>query len=136
MAEFNQVLQASAEVNSGEMLTRLLEGLNLPELPEKEIDPNSPRYIMHSTPIDKHTVKRTRILVTPGVCTKCGFDAVGLAYKQNKIPTSLFSELSPEIQEIMKQVVIRHKIVAHTEAEELIITEKPREWLSGRELGR
>lgn len=132
----NQKLTINADSNSAETLARLLDGMALPELPVKPEDPNAPRWIMHSKIIDKHTTKRTRVLITPAVCTKCGFDAGKLAYEQNKIETAIYADMSPDLQEIMKQVIIRHKTIAHTDAEELIVTEKPKSWLGGRELGR
>jgi hypothetical protein len=112
----------------------LLDDIILPPKEEKKevIDENTPRYIINSKTVDTFTVKRTRNLLTPAVCDKCGLDLAALAYSQNKLETPVYADLLPEIQTVMRQVVQKHKQVSHTTAEDLIVTSKPKEWLSGR----
>lgn len=110
----------------------LLDDVVLPDLPPKEVDADADRYIMYSRPIDTFTVKRSRVLLTPGVCDKCGFDLVKLAYEQNKLESLVYDDLPEQIQAIMQQLVKKHKQIAHSSAEDLIVTAKPKKWLSGR----
>lgn len=117
----------SAGVNFG-----LLDEIILPEQQKSVEDPNADRYIMYSRQIDTHTIKRSRVKITPAVCTVCGLDLVKLAYDQNKVVSDKYEDLPEDIQAIMKQLVIRHNQAAHTEADNLIITKKPQKWLSGR----
>jgi hypothetical protein len=114
-----------------------LDDLMLPEVKE-EIDPNEDKFIINSRQIDTHTIKRTRVKLTPGVCDVCGFDLVRKAYEQNKLSTAVFDDLPPEIQTILGQAVIKHKQTQHTAADNLIVTssqlKKAKKWLSGRDV--
>lgn len=113
----------------------LLDDLILPEKPEdKSNDDGTDRFIMHSQQIDTHTIKRTRVKLTPAVCEKCGLDLLRLAYSQNKTSTDVFEDLPEEIQVIMPQLVAKHKQIQHSIADDLIITHRPKKWLSGRQV--
>lgn len=121
----------SADVNT----FSLLDDIIFPEKPEdKSNDDGSEKFIMHSHQIDTHTIKRTRVRLTPAVCEKCGLDLLRLAYSQNKVSTDVFEELPEEIQLIMPQLVAKHKQVQHSLADDLIITQRPKKWLSGRQV--
>jgi predicted Zn-ribbon and HTH transcriptional regulator len=83
------------------------------------------KYITKETVIDKFNVKRTRILLTPAVCEKCGFDVAarnGLGEYEN---------MSPELQQQVKAAIDEHKSIVHTIATDLIVDEDevPTEWL-------
>lgn len=125
--------QSLSNQNANTIPFDLLEDLILPEPPKTEgEDGDGERYIMHSRQIDTYTIKRSRVLLTPGVCDKCGLDLVKLAYDQNKLQTTNYYELQLEVQTIMQQLVQKHKAHVHTSADDLIVTSKPRKWLSGR----
>lgn len=116
----------------------LLDDLLQPEPVKEEVNPNEDKYIINSRQIDTHTIKRMRVKVTPAVCDVCGFDVAKLAYEQNKLATPIFSDLTPEIQTVLQQAVLKHKQVAHTAADNLIVSEsqlkKTKRWLSGRDV--
>lgn len=83
------------------------------------------RFITKETPIDKFNVKRTRIVLHPGVCDKCGFDVAarnGLGEYEN---------MSPELKQQVKAAIDEHKSIVHTIATDLIVDEDevPTEWL-------
>lgn len=107
---------------------------DLPQQPEEEKpkDPNEPQYIIYSQQIDTKTIKRTRNLLTPAVCNVCGLDLVKLAHSQNKVSTTKYSELRPDIQKILSEGVILHKQKQHSTAESLIVGESdlPKRWLT------
>lgn len=116
----------------------LLDDLLQKEPKEEVIDPNEDKYIINAKQIDTHTIKRTRVKLTPAVCTVCGFDVVKLAYEQNKLATANYYELTEEIQLILKQAMQKHKQVAHTAADNLIVSasdlKRNKKWLSGRDV--
>lgn len=114
------------------LLDNMLPTLNPPEEKGDIDDENIKRYIKFERQIDSHTIKRSRVLLTPGVCNVCGLDLVNLAFTQNKLTTNKYDELAEELQTIMKQLVQKHKSLLHNTSENLIVTEKPRRWLSGQ----
>lgn len=107
-----------------------------PEPENIKDDPTEAKYIINSKQIDTHTIKRSRVKLTPAVCDTCGFDVAKLAYEQNKLSTAIFDELPPEIQATLVQAVKKHKQLAHTMADNLIVSESQlknhKKWLSGR----
>lgn len=113
-----------------------LENIFLPKQKPEE-DPsseNGERYIMHSKRIDSKTVIRTRVTLNDGVCDVCGLDLVKLAYDRNKVSVSSYVALPFELQLQFKEAVQKHKNSYHSEAENMIVTKKPRKWLSGRQV--
>lgn len=116
----------------------LLDDLIQPEPAKEEINPNEDKYIINSRQIDTHTIKRTRVKITPAVCDVCGFDVAKLAYEQNKLASPIFEDLTPEIQTVLTQAVLKHKQVVHTAADNLIVSgsqlRKTKKWLSGRDV--
>lgn len=129
---------AKLETLSSKLDLSPLDDLLRPEPPKEEINPNEDKYIINAKQIDTHTIKRTRIKITPAVCDVCGFDVAKLAYEQNKLASSNFSELTPEIQSVLQQAVLKHKQVVHTAADNLIVSssqlKKTKRWLSGRDV--
>lgn len=101
-----------------------------PEEPKQPSD--GKQYIINEKRIDKLTVKRTRVEITPAVCDTCGLDLLAVAHKQNKVATKEYNELPDDYKVIFTQVVARHKAQLHSESEKLIVSQKPKQWLSGR----
>lgn len=83
------------------------------------------RFITKETQIDKFNVKRTRVLLTPAICDKCGFDVA----ERNSLGS--YEKMSPEMQEQVKNAIAEHKSIVHTIATDLIVDEDevPTEWL-------
>ena len=115
-----------------------LDSMLAPEPEKEEENPDEAKYIIHSKTIDKHTIKRTRIKLTPAVCDTCGFDVLKLAYEQNKISSANWDDLTIDVQRGLEQAKIRHKQLAHTAADNLIITEsqlkKTKRYLSSKSM--
>ncbi len=84
------------------------------------------RFILYSRPIDKFTIKRTRVLLTPAVCDVCGLDLGA----HNGLPT--YDEMPSDIQAKIRLTVERHKKEFHSIAENLIVDEDqmPTEFLT------
>lgn len=114
-----------------------LDEIIKPEQEEVE-NPDEARYIINSKTIDKHTVKRTRVKLTPAVCEKCGFDIVGTAFEQGKLDTNEYDLLPQNIKIAVEQALKQHKQIAHSVADNLIISEsqlkKTKRYLSGRSM--
>lgn len=125
-------------LNNREINLNLLDDLLQPLPKEEEADPNEDRFIINSRQIDTHTIKRTRVKITPAVCDICGFDVAKLAYEQNKLATPNYDELTLEIQSVLQQATLKHKQLAHTVADNLIVSasqlKKAKKWLSGRDV--
>jgi len=83
------------------------------------------RFITKETVIDKYNVKRTRVLLTPAVCDKCGFDVAA----RNGLGE--YESMSPELKVQVKAAIDEHKSIVHTIATDLIVDEDevPTEWL-------
>lgn len=123
-------MQAQNEIKTN---FNLLDDLFIPPKEEpKQEDEDVKKYIIHAKQIDTHSIKRTRVELTPAVCDKCGLDLCNLAYEQNKLSTNVFDELPEEVKLLMPQLVIKHKQAVHTSADDLIVTQKPKQWLSGQ----
>jgi hypothetical protein len=82
-------------------------------------------YITKETPIDKYTVKRTRVLLTPAVCDKCGFDVA----ERNSL--GAYEDMTDSMKEQVKAAIKEHKEIVHTIATDLVVSEDevPQEWL-------
>jgi predicted Zn-ribbon and HTH transcriptional regulator len=82
-------------------------------------------YIIKSTQIDKYSVKRERVKITPAVCDKCGFDV--------SIRNGLgdYESMSEAMRDQVKNAIAEHKTLVHTAAQDLIVSEDelPTEWL-------
>mgnify|MGYP001569415701 CR=1 FL=1 len=112
-----------------------LDSILTPEVSVVE-NPNEDRFIIHSKQIDTKTIKRTRVKITPAVCTVCGFDIAKLAYEQNKLQTAEWNDLTPEVQSILEQAKLKHMQISHSVADNLIVTasqlKNNKKWLSSR----
>ena len=106
------------------------EGLK-EEITEREaeaqevVDEPEALYIIKETIIDKYSVKRERVKITPAVCDKCGFDVSarnGLGH---------YDDMSPVLQEQVRGAIAEHKSMVHTIAQDLIVKESelPTKWL-------
>ena len=98
---------------------------------KKEIDPNEDKYIIYAKQIDTKTIKRVRVRITPAVCLTCGLDLVKLAFDNDRLNVDKYEDLPEKIQEIMKQALIKHNLLQHSNAESLILSksELPKQWL-------
>ena len=83
------------------------------------------RFITKETVIDKYNVARTRVLLTPAVCDKCGFDVAA----RNGLGE--YASMDPALQAQVKAAIDEHKSIVHTIATDLIVDEDevPTEWL-------
>jgi hypothetical protein len=83
------------------------------------------RFITKETVIDKYTVARTRVELTPAVCDKCGFDVAA----RNGLGE--WATMTPALQEQVRAAIEEHKGIVHTIATDLIVDEDevPTEWL-------
>lgn len=110
IAAFEQELQVEAKVE---------------EAAEAEKPKAQRRFITKETIIDKFNVKRTRVLLTPAVCDKCGFDVAA----RNGLGE--YASMTPELQAQVKAAIDEHKSIVHTIATDLIVDEDevPTEWL-------
>ena len=75
------------------------------------------RYVLVEKKIDKFNYKRTRILLTPAVCPKCGFDVI----ETNKLVP--YAELSQGDQRLVRDALKQHINNYHATAEDKILTE-------------
>ena len=86
------------------------------------------RFITKSTIIDKFTIKRDRVELTPSVCDVCAIDIaiVNKFHGWNGVPD--------DAKEGIKKALAEHKKVVHTSAEQLIVDEDqmPKSWLGNR----
>jgi len=91
---------------------------------EIEDEPEA-RYIIKETIIDKYSVKRERVKITPAVCDKCGFDVSA----RNGLGE--YDRMSPVLQAQVQGAIAEHKSLVHTTAQDLIVTqsELPTKWL-------
>ena len=76
------------------------------------------RYIMREKRIDKFTVKRRRVLITPSVCDVCAID---LREVNNIRPE--YKDLPEDIKVRLKLAVADHKKQVHDTSQQRIITE-------------
>lgn len=88
-------------------------------------EPAKRRFITKETPIDKFSIKRTRILLTDAVCDKCGFDVA----QRNGLGE--WDDMSETMKEQVRGAIAEHKALVHTIATDLIVDEDevPTEWL-------
>jgi predicted Zn-ribbon and HTH transcriptional regulator len=95
------------------------------EAAEAAKPPEKRRFITKETTIDKYNVKRTRVLLTPAVCDKCGFDVAA----RNGLGE--YEHMTPELQAQVRAAIDEHKGIVHTIATDLIVDEDeiPTEWL-------
>jgi predicted Zn-ribbon and HTH transcriptional regulator len=86
---------------------------------------NPKMYITKHTQIDKFTIKAERVLITPAVCDKCGFDVS----QRNNLGN--YDEMTPIMQQQVKDAIAEHKNLVHTTAQDLVVSEDqlPTEWL-------
>lgn len=86
---------------------------------------NPNQYIIKETQIDKFTIKRERVKITPAVCDKCGFD-VSLRNNLGK-----YEDMTPVMRQQVQDAIAEHKKLVHTVAEDLIVSEDqlPTQWL-------
>lgn len=76
------------------------------------------RYITTEQRVDKFNVIRKRVLITPGVCTKCGFDIIGF----NKLVP--YEDLNGADQLRVKAALKEHIEREHTSADDKIVSRK------------
>lgn len=90
-----------------------------------EPEPSKKKFITKEIVIDKYSVKRTRVELTPAVCDKCGFDVA----LRNGLGE--YADMTEAMQEQVKGAIAEHKSVVHTIATDLIVDEDevPTEWL-------
>lgn len=94
--------------------------------PEPETAPApEKRYVLKSVPIDKFSVKRIRVELTPSVCDLCGFDVI----ITNGLPS--WDNLNSDQQLRVESAIKEHKQIYHSPAEGLVISESemPKSWL-------
>jgi hypothetical protein len=96
-----------------------------PEKPQR-------RWIISSTKIDSKNVLRRRVLITPAICEKCGFDFL----YTNKLPA--WDQLNEREQDKVREALEAHDAAAHQVENQLIITddEKPTQWLGEKNEAR
>jgi hypothetical protein len=94
--------------------------------------PKKKQYIMYSKLIDKHTQKRTRVLLTDAVCNICGLDLAS----RNGIED--FEKLDPSEKASLKEAVAKHKEIVHSPSAALILDEDqvPKSWHGVKEHDR
>lgn len=87
------------------------------------------KYIINSKQIDKVTVLRKRVLLTPAVCDICGFDLC----EANKLKP--YAEMSPAEQKAAREAIDEHKSRFHAPATAQIVEEDqlPKAWLGDDE---
>lgn len=83
------------------------------------------RYIISTTPVDKFTKLRKRILLTPAVCEICGFDLL----TRNELPA--WDDLTPEEKQYAIKSIEEHKEKYHSTSNAQIVDEDelPEHWL-------
>jgi hypothetical protein len=95
------------------------------------------RFVIRERQVDRFTVIRKRVELTPAVCDVCGTDFVTVNRSHlsvnGELPDS-FEDLSDQQKSDMKALVAEHKRLHHTAADRHIVTESelPREWLGRR----
>lgn len=110
-------------------IARFEEELKVEAVAEEAAEAEKPsvqrRFITKETIIDKFNVKRTRVLLTPAVCDKCGFDVA----VRNGLGD--YANMTPALQAQVKAAIDEHKSIVHTIATDLIVNEDevPTEWL-------
>lgn len=85
----------------------------------KEEEPKEvKRYILRETKVDRFTILRKRVLLTPSVCDECALDIREL----NNIKPE-YDKLPGEVQAKLKLAIAEHKKAAHDSSQRKIITE-------------
>lgn len=74
-------------------------------------------FIINEKKIDKFTIKRTRIVLTPAVCEVCGLDLI-----ENIGGETQYDEMTNGEQEKVREAVQKHKELLHAPASKLIVT--------------
>lgn len=86
-----------------------------PAAEEPEDAESEERYVLHAVPVDRFTVKRTRVRLTPAVCTHCGTDICAV----NNLGD--YEKLSDEVKVRVQRALDKHKELYHTKAEAKVV---------------
>lgn len=96
---------------------------------KKDTPPATKEFVVAEKRVDKFTVLRSRIEITPAVCRQCGFDIC--AYND----LGDYYELNAESQDKAKAALQKHIEVAHAYSMGSIIREDemPSHWLGDKQ---
>lgn len=90
-------------------------------------------FIINEKRVDKHTLIRTRIPLTPAVCDVCGLDLI-----VNTGLETTYDQMTSEEKRRVADAVVKHKELVHTPHSKLIVTEDeiPTSYLSSKKAKR
>lgn len=120
-------------VNAEEHVEKLVEEVRQEaSLAKVKVKPNvsdkksGRKYLLVDHEVDEFTVKRVRKLVTPSLCTECGYDVC------DKFKFPPYDELKKPLQEKVERLLALHKEKIHPRGSGKLVDEEDivGEWFS------